>query len=163
MIDNDLLFHSNEVFIIITGALAYIVMLRLPKQFTRQQTIIMLLISIYLSALFDNTLCVHPFNFYYVNNTSIPGFWDLMSYLMFGPFAYLFVYIYSILKKNRATYFIYIVVWAIVALFAEALAWHAGVYRYQNGYQMFFSLPIYLLVLTVTMIYYYSYIHNQEE
>lgn len=146
-------FNVSEWFILINGIMAYLVLYIMPKRFTRTQTLTMILIGAYFSAFFDNTVCVSPFNYYNVNDTPYIDFWDILSFVMFGPFAYFFIYGYSIIRKNKTTYFFYITVWALGAMFAEALSWHAGVYHYLNGYQMFFSLPIYLIVLTLTMIY----------
>ncbi|MCO7125739.1 hypothetical protein NIE88_08145 [Sporolactobacillus shoreicorticis] len=156
----DTAFNSNELFILISGIIAYVIIFLLPKRFTRQQTVTMLLIGIFISAFFDNTVCINPFNYYSVNDTPFVDFWDMLSFVMFGPFAYLFVYFYTGIGKNRSTYFFYISVWALISMFAEALAWHVGVYHYKNGYQLFFSLPIYLIVLTVTMVYYHIFIRR---
>jgi hypothetical protein len=161
MIPKGTVFDSNELFIIINGTLAYLLLFLLPKRFSRQQTVTMLLISAYISTFFDNTVCINPFNYYNVNDTPYLDFWDLLSFVMFGPFAYFFIYFYAIIRKNRTTYFFYISIWAIIAIFSEALAWHAGVYHYKNGYQLFFSLPIYIIVLTATMIYYQFFIRKQ--
>ncbi|EST12247.1 hypothetical protein [Sporolactobacillus laevolacticus] len=157
----DTTINSNELFIIITGVLAYLLLFFLPKRFTRQQTFTMLLIGGYISTFFDNTVCIHPFNYYSVNDTPFMDFWDILSFVMFGPFSYFFVYAYTVIRKNRTTYFFYISIWALISMFTEALAWHAGVYHYKNGYQIFFSLPIYLIVLTLTMCYYQFFIKKQ--
>ncbi|SFF97665.1 hypothetical protein [Sporolactobacillus nakayamae] len=161
MIPKGTVFDSNEIFILIIGALAYLVMFLLPKYFSKQQTITMLLIGNYISTFFDNTVCINPFNYYNINDTPYTDFWDLLSCVMFSPFGYFFVYLYAIIKKNRTTYFFYISMWSLIAVVAEALAWRVGVYHYKNGYQLFFSLPIYIIVLTVTMIYYQFFIQKR--
>lgn len=161
MIPKGTVFDSNEIFILITGVLAYLLLFLLPKRFSKQQTVTMLLIGAYICTLFDNTMCINPFNYYIVNDTPHVDFWDLLSFVMFGPFAFFFIYFYAIIKKNRTTYFFYILVWAFISMFSEALSWHAGLYHYKNGYQLFFSLPIYIIVLTVTMVYYQLFIRKR--
>ncbi|MCQ2009127.1 MAG: hypothetical protein ABF629_00270 [Sporolactobacillus sp.] len=161
MIPKGTVFNSNELFILITGVTAYTAMLLLPKRFNRQQTITMLLIGAFISTFFDNTVCINPFNYYNVNDTPFTDFWDMLSFVMFGPFAYFFIYFYVVIRKNRTTYFFYITIWALISMIAEALAWHVGVYHYKNGYQLFFSLPIYLIVLTATMVYYHYFIQKE--
>ncbi|TGA96078.1 hypothetical protein E4665_16760 [Sporolactobacillus shoreae] len=155
-------FSTNEWFILIVGIAAYTLLFLLPKRLTRSQTVLTLIMGIYFVALFDQTLCKVPFNYYDVNDTSYFELWDALSYIMYGPFAYFFIYGYSIIKKFRSTFFFYILTWAVFSMFAEALAWHAGVYHYRNGYQMFFSIPVYLLVLSLTMLYYQCYIRQHK-
>lgn len=144
---------SNELFILIVGAGAYLLMFVLPQRFTKGQIVTMFLISSYWICFFDTTLCVNPFDYYDINDTPYFDLWDLLSFVMFGPFTYLFIYFYTSIEKNRTTYFFYISIWALIAIVSEALAWHANIYRYKNGYQMFYSLPIYLIVLSITLMY----------
>ncbi|WP_206184285.1 hypothetical protein [Sporolactobacillus sp. THM19-2] len=152
---------SNEWFILITGITAYLIFFLLPKRFTRPQTLVMLLISVYFVSLFDYTLCIEPFNYYDVNDSGQHGPWDFLSHVMYAPFAYFFNYGYSLIKKRRWTAMIYILVWAVFSLFAEALSWHAKVYHYRNGYQMYYSLVVYLFVLSLTMLYHYCFIQSR--
>lgn len=151
-------FNLNEWFILLTGTVVFLLVYLMPKQFTRVQTLTMLLIGFYLGCTFDETFGIGPFNYYDINNTSFMELWDVLTYVMFSPFAYFFVYGYSNVKKSRTAYFFYISVWALGAILLEALAWHAGVYHYLNGYRQYYSLPFYLLALTVTMIYYRLFI-----
>ncbi len=151
------IFDANEWFILVVGLVNYAALFILPKRFSRTQTLLTVLIGIYFVTLFDHTLCIAPFNFYDVNDTAYLDLWDILSYFMYGPFAYHFVYLYSTLRKTRSTYLLYLLCWTILSVTAEALSWHAGVYHYRNGYRMEYSLPVYLLVLSVTMIYYHYY------
>ncbi|MFX3617021.1 MAG: hypothetical protein ACE3JK_05815 [Sporolactobacillus sp.] len=152
--------NSNEGFIILTLAVGYLVIFFLPKRFSRAQTVLAITLGIYLVMLFDNVLCLGPFDFYDINDTSGIDVWDYVSQLMFGPFAYLFMYGCSLIRQNRLYFFLYTAIWALISIFAEALSWHAGVYRYRNHYQMFYSLPIYMLVLTFTLIIYQFFFRN---
>ncbi|WP_100487987.1 hypothetical protein [Sporolactobacillus pectinivorans] len=152
----------NEWFIIVTGITAYSLIFFLPKKFTRAQTVLTLFIGIYFVVFFDHTMCVEPLDYYDVNDSNKIDIWDVLSYIMYGPFAYLFIYGYTLLRKSKSTYFFYLLVWTIFSITAEALAWHAGVYHYRRGYRIFFSIPIYLLVLSLTMIYFQLFIRKTE-
>lgn len=150
---NDLL-NYNELFILVTIFAGYTLLFLLPKRFSRSQTLLAVIIGIYFDLFFDNVLCVQPFNFYAINDTAHIETWDYLSQLMFGPFAYFFFYGCSMLRQTRWNYFIYTAIWSLFAIFSEAVSWHAGVYHYLNNYQMFYSLPIYLFVLTLSLIIY---------
>ncbi|BBN98839.1 hypothetical protein [Sporolactobacillus terrae] len=154
---------SNELFIFIAGTGAYLLMLALPQRFTKRQIITMLLISSYWSCFFDTTLCVNPFDYYDINDTPFFDLWDLFSFVMFGPYTYLLIYAYTEIPKNRTTYFFFIIVWTLIAIASEALAWHANVYQYKNGYQMFYSLPIYLIVISITLMYHTFFVRKKNE
>lgn len=146
--------NYNELFILLTLVAGYTMLLLLPKRFSRSQTLLAVTLGIYLVLFFDNVLCVRPFDFYDINDSSQIEPWDYLSQLMFGPFAYFFFYGCSMLRQTRYAYFIYTSVWALAAIFCEAIAWHTGVYNYRRHYQILYSLPIYLLVLSLSLIIY---------
>lgn len=157
----DKLFNYNELFILLTLFTGYTMIFLLPKRFSRSQTLLAVTLGIYLVLFFDNVLCVQPFDFYDINDSSNIEPWDYLSQLMFGPFAYFFFYGCSMLRQTRYAYFIYTTIWALIAILCEAIAWHTGVYNYRRHYQILYSLPVYLLVLSFSFIIYLFFYRKQ--
>jgi hypothetical protein len=137
-------FNLNEWTILIELFVGLIVILLLPKRFSRKMMIIFFFCGVYSGFLFDHSLSVEPVSFYDVNDKSSYQIMDFLSYISFGPDSYLFFYIYDRFKSVSAP--IYILIWAFLDIGFEWIALQVGIYHYSHGYTIFYSFPIYLVV-----------------
>ena len=153
-------FNANEWFIIVTLILGYGLVLFLPKKYPTHLTILFLIIGMNSGVLFDHTISIPPFDFYDVNDSSFFEPFDFLSYIMYGPFAYLFFYFHKVWKIHGYMNLFYITMWSAVSMFMEGTATHFGVFHYKEGYRFEFSLPFYPYIQSVTLILYLFIMKN---
>jgi hypothetical protein len=149
-------FNGNEWFILIGLCIGYTVMFVLPRRFSRKQAILFGLYGIFGGLFCDHTLSVDPFNLYDVNDTSNFTFMDFLSYLMYGPFGYIFAYVYDKFNIKPSWIPVYILAWSLIAICVEAFAVHAGVFHYSKHYKLAYSFPIYIFFQSGEIALYYG-------
>lgn len=150
-IDN---FSLNEISLVIFNVISYSLMFFLPKKLSRELTCISVLSGLTTGMLFDFTLGGGPLDFYKQNDTNHYELFDLFYYLLFGPFGYFFMYLYNVLRINKITFIFYITAWSIMGIAVQWVFTILNVLTYQNNYQLTYSFPIFLLIQTLTGIYY---------
>ncbi|KPV44106.1 hypothetical protein AN477_08500 [Alicyclobacillus ferrooxydans] len=146
MIIYDTHFNANEWFIMISLCFGFVCVAFFPKRFPRQVAAVFLMCGVYSGFFFDHSLSVEPISFYDVNDISKFQLMDFLSYFMYAPFSYFFFYAYDRLQLKPSYIPLYILVWSLASVGIEWLAVLFGVFHYQHGYQLAYSLPIYLLV-----------------
>jgi len=147
-------FNSNVWFILCLLIIGILVVWKLPRRFPLIESLVYFMYLVFLGIIFDHTIGIKPFDYYDVNNSSSYQFIDFLSYITFGPFGYLFIYIYDFLKIKNSYNTIYIFLWSVSALGTEYIADLFGVFHYKNGYEIYYSFPIYLLLLTSNLFLY---------
>lgn len=153
----------NEWFVLTVSIAGYLVTAVLPRKFTRPQRVIMYLIGFYFVILFDHTLAKPPLNYYDVMDSGSFTIWDFLTYIMYAPFTYIYLYGLTLIQQTRFRIFAYLVGWAVIAILSEGAAWLAGVYHYHNGYTLLQSFPVYLIVLSLTLLYYRYFVDQAAE
>jgi hypothetical protein len=148
-------FDANEWFTIGSLLLLNILIWITPKRFSLLEGMGHYVFGIFISMFFDHTISVKPWDFYDVNDSSAYQVTDFMSYLMFGPYSYFFIYFYLKFRIAGFMNILYILVWACSALFMEWVGIQVGLFHYDKGYKMYWSFPIYLSILSIQMIYYH--------
>lgn len=156
MITYDNIFNWNEWFVIGGLCLSIAVLFLLPRRFTSQTTVIYFLTGVVCGFFFDHSLSVLPVSFYDVNDTSQFQLIDFISYWMYGGLSYVYFYLYDQFGIRARWAPLYILIWSMIAFAMEWLAWIAGVFHYRHGYQLVYSFPIYLIVLSSWVILYYK-------
>lgn len=147
-------FNQNEWFTIILLIIGIILVWKLKDRFSKKELITYLLYSVFIGMFFDHTISIVPFDYYDVNDLTLYEFMDFITYLMYGPFGYLYIYIFDRFKVKTKYAPIYILLWALVSVTMEHIARGFGVYHYKNGYQIYYSFPIYLFTLTSNLCLY---------
>lgn len=147
-------FNINEWFVIITTIVLLIIIWKLPKIFSTSQAVTYFVYGIFIGMFFDHTISVPPFDFYDVNDSSSYQVIDFISYIMYGPYSYIFIYFYSKLKIVGYKSIGYIVLWTALSILMEWIGTKIGLYHYKQGYRLFFSIPIYLFVQTLQIVIY---------
>ncbi|MGJ7911139.1 hypothetical protein [Neobacillus sp. LXY-1] len=154
MVTYDNSFNLNEWFILGVFAASIALTVLLP----RWKLPLILIFTVYgisVGKFFDHTISVGPFRFYDVNDNSHYELMDFISYIMYGPFSYFFVYFYKKLNINGFQNIYYISVWSACSMGLEFLGTKIGIYHYVNHYRLLFSLPVYVLTQTSLVIFYH--------
>ncbi|GAA0611596.1 hypothetical protein GCM10009001_31030 [Virgibacillus siamensis] len=141
-------------YILIALVILYVIFFLLPKRFPRDVTILFLIWGFAVSTLFDFTIGGGLIDLYKTNDLNGYELFDLLTYIMFAPISYLFIYIYDVLNINKKAFIWYILVWMVMGLGAEWFSTVMGVTKHQNGYQLPYSVAVFLIVLTATALYY---------
>jgi hypothetical protein len=155
-------FNANEWFEIIGFCIGYLVLFILPRRFPLKITFVFVICGIYSGFFFDHSISIEPVDFYDVNDRSQYEIMDFISYLKFGPWSYLFFYIWDWLQFRFRFGPLYIFIWGLSSLGLEKLAVLCHVYHYKNGYGIMDSFPLYLLTLSIWSVLYYYFKVKQE-
>ncbi|WP_085522515.1 hypothetical protein [Tuberibacillus sp. Marseille-P3662] len=147
-------FDKNEIYLSIAFVIVYAIFFLLPKRFPRDVTMMYLVWGFAIATLFDFTIGGGLINFYQVNDSGDYELFDVVTYFMFAPISYFFIYIYDALGINKKTVIGFIIVWTIIGLGAEWVSSVMGVTHHQRGYQIPYSVPVFLVVQTITLLYY---------
>jgi hypothetical protein len=157
MIVYDTHFNTNEWFIIVGFCIGYLTLFMLPKRFPIKVTLVFVLCGIYSGFFYDHSLGIEPVDFYDVNDTSAYQFIDFISYLMYGAWSYLFFYVWDCLHLKFRFAPIYIFLWGSISTGLEKIALLCNVYHFKNGYEQFYSFPIYLFTLSCWSVLHYLF------
>jgi len=154
-------FNSNEWFLIIILTIGIILVWKLPKRFPIKESLVYFTCFVFIGMIFDHTISIQPFDYYDVNDKSSYQFMDFVSYLTYGPFGYLFIYFYDFYKIKNPYNTIYIFLWTVISLVTEHIAQILGVFHYKNGYELYYSFPIYLVIL-LSQLYLYKFLNSNK-
>ena len=155
-------FNLNEWFIVTSLILSAALVIWLPRRFSNKTTAVFLLCGVFFGFLFDHTLSVFPVSFYTVNDTPWFEVMDFLSHVMYAAYSYLFFYLYSKLEIKLHAAPLYVLIWVFISVGFEKLCETIGIFRYENGYSIYYSFVIYLLV-TSFWIYFYKVIMAHGE
>lgn len=157
MIVYDHHFNANEWFVIAALCVGVTLVLLLPTRFPLTVSLTFFMCGVYSGFFFDHSLSVEPVSFYDVNDSSKFEVTDFISYWTYGPVSYLYFYLWDTLKLRPRMMPIYILGWLFFAFVMERLGVHFGLYHYQHGYKIDYSLAIYALTFCCWFVLYYSY------
>ncbi|MFC5451932.1 hypothetical protein [Paenibacillus aestuarii] len=146
-------FDLNEWFILITLALGYGIMFRLPPRFPKSVVILVLLLSISIVKIVDVVWMQPPYDLYDVNDTPYYELFDFFTWFLYPPFAYFCVYVYDRQQLRGLSIVLYVVASAIFSTAFEGLAVLCHVYTYK-GWRFFYSFPVYITVITLTLAFF---------
>ncbi|OLS33688.1 hypothetical protein [Bacillus sp. MRMR6] len=147
-------FDKNEIYILVSLVVAYGAFFFLPKRLPREITIMFLVWGFASSTLFDFTIGGGLLDFYKVNDSNKYELSDLLTYFLFAPISYFFIYFYERFKINKNRFIFYILGWALVGLGMEVVSRWMGLTHYQKGYDIEYSFVVFLVVQTTTALYY---------
>ncbi|WP_456274902.1 hypothetical protein [Bacillus sp. AK031] len=147
-------FDKNEIYILIMLAAAYSAFFILPKKLPTNITALFLVWGFSVSTLFDFTIGGGLIDFYRVNDSNRYEFFDLLSYFLFAAFSYFFVYFYEVFKIRGAGFILYVFGWSVIGMAMEKVSSIMGLTHYQNGYKIYYSLAVFLIIQSATALYY---------
>ncbi|MEQ6389728.1 hypothetical protein RZN22_10420 [Bacillaceae bacterium S4-13-58] len=148
-------FNQNEWFVVIVLIVTFFTISKLPRRFSKATTYTLVLMGIFIGMFADHTISIPPFDFYDVNDNSTYEVFDFFTYVMYGPFGYLFLYFYDYLQIKGLKIMLYIILWTSLSIFMEYIASSLGVFHYKKGYSLLFSIPIYLWIQSLVIVYYH--------
>lgn len=148
-------FNANEWFIVIALVVGTLMVLWLPRRFPIKTAGVYLMCGVFCGFFFDHTLSVLPVSFYNINDTSRFEVMDFFSHVMYGPFSFLFFYLYDLFRIKPRHSLLYILVWAFASAGFERLSVAVGIFHYEHGYDIYYSFAIYLAVLSLWVILYH--------
>lgn len=150
----DTQFNGNEWFVIGISVISLAAIWLFPRRFSPLQTTFNLLIGIAFGLIFDHTIEIPPFDLYDLGDQSKYQLFDMFSYMMYAPFGYWFIYWYERLRMYDLMTIVYILLWAGMSVGLEWLGIKFGVFHYKHGYQLIYSFPIYLILLSIHLAMY---------
>jgi hypothetical protein len=148
-------FNLNEWYLIVLLFVVILIFVFVPKRFSTQVSIVFLLFGTYTGYLIDFFIGIDPLNFYDVNDSSKYSFFDVITYIIFGPWSYFYFYIYDRLRLTLTQAPLYILIWSCLGIMVEWISQEIGVYHYRHGYAIYYSLFIYIVVQSIGLVLYY--------
>lgn len=148
---------ENEWFVLIVILLAYSVLLPIPKQLPKSIMIMVMLFSSTVARLFDHLLSSPKLNLYDLMDAPTYEIFDLLTYLLYPPFAYFFVYIFNTLKIRGLWIVLYILLWSIGGTMFEWLTVNIEIFNY-NNWRLSYSFTVYLIVQSLTLLFFQNLI-----
>lgn len=147
-------FDGNEWFIIIAITLSYSLILWLPKRFPLGLTILLLLFGSTIARIYDHLLSSPDLNLYHIMDSSKYELFDVISYFLYAPFSYLYVYLYERLNVRGLWILLYIVISSIIGTLFEGVNALFHVFNY-HGWKLTYSFSVYLFVQALTLLFYH--------
>ncbi|MDL4843068.1 hypothetical protein [Aquibacillus rhizosphaerae] len=146
-------FDLNESFILIGLIVLYSVVIILPKRFPLSITILLITFPAVIARLSDHILSGLLFDMYDVMDSGKFELFDLLTYIFYGPFAYLFIYVYD--KFNISGYgtLLYVIVFTIFGTLFEGLNLLLEVFSYKS-WHLSYSFTYYLTLQPITIWFY---------
>jgi hypothetical protein len=147
-------FDRNEWFVLAMLIISYAIVILLPKRVPTSVMILGLIWGFASSTLFDFTIGGGLMDFYRVNDSNRYEITDLLTYFMFAPFGYLFVYFYEVLKIGKKTLMFYIIGWTLLGVGVQWVAEWMNMTYYQKGYKLEYNIAVFLVIQTITGLFY---------
>lgn len=155
-------FNENEWFVIASILVMNLAIWLAPRIFSKLEALGYYIFGIYIGLFYDHTISTKPWDFYDVNDNSSYQFIDFLSYIMYGPYGYFFLYFYIKWNIRGLKTIQYILIWSLFSLLMEWISLKVGLFHFDKGYKMYWSFPIYLLSQSMMILYYHLVVRNQN-
>ncbi len=149
-------FDINEWFIILSLIGLLFLIWVTPKLFSFLEGFSYFVYGILTGMFYDHTIGIPPWDYYDVNDSSAYQGIDFISYIMYGPYSYFFIYIYRKLGIRGIMNLAYILNWTAFSLLMEWLTVKIGLFHFDKGYKMYWSIPIYMAVQSIQLIFHHK-------
>jgi hypothetical protein len=152
-------FDQNEWFILISLAVLVLLLIFLPKRFPTSITTLILAFSMAVARVVDHLLAGPSINFYDVLDSGKYELFDILCYVPYAPFAYLFVYLYDYWRIKGIYTSLFVLIVSLLGIGFEWLTTTPLIdfFKYHN-WKIFYSLPIYLAIQPITLLFYHTII-----
>jgi len=155
-------FNENEWFVIASILVMNLAIWLAPRIFSKLEALGYYIFGIYIGLFYDHTISTKPWDFYDVNDNSSYQFIDFLSYIMYGPYGYFFLYFYVKWNIRGLKTIPYILIWSLFSLLMEWIGLKVGLFHFDKGYKMYWSFPIYLLSQSMMILYYHLVVRNRS-
>ncbi|MDQ0113729.1 hypothetical protein [Paenibacillus harenae] len=153
-------FDANEWFLIISFLVITTVTLMLPRRFPTIISIVFLLIGSGIAMYSDFHFGIPPVDLYDINDSKQYEWFDLVTFVLYSPFSYLFLYVFDRWRLEGLKISLYVLAWSIAAVAFEAFAVRLHVYNFQKGWNSGYSFVFYLASQTFMIWFYYTVKNN---
>jgi hypothetical protein len=152
-------FDQNEWFILLSLAVLVLLIVFLPKRFPTSITTLILAFSMAIARVVDHLLAGPSINFYDVLDSGKYELFDILCYVPYAPFAYIFVYMYDNWKIKGIYTSLFVLIVSLLGIGFEWLTTTPLIdfFKYHN-WKIFYSLPIYLAIQPITLLFYHTII-----
>ncbi|WP_377559021.1 hypothetical protein [Ornithinibacillus salinisoli] len=147
-------FGANEWFVILSIVVTYTILFLLRKYFSASFTILIILFSASIARIVDHVLAGPPFDLYDIMDTEKFDLLDVFSYFLYGPFAYIFLYLYQKFNIQGMYTYIYTLLWSGLSVAYEWITVLFGVFSFKE-WEPLYSFPVYLFVQSLTILFYH--------
>jgi hypothetical protein len=147
-------FNWNEWFVIINLFVLGLLIWITPKIFSTLESIAHTIYGIAFGMFYDHTISVKPWDIYDVNDNSSYQIMDFLSYVMYGPYSYFFIYLYDKFQIKGIWHLYYVLIWSCISLLLEWIGIQIGLFHYDKGYKIYWSFPIYMVAQSIQIIFY---------
>jgi hypothetical protein len=147
-------FDKNEISILIMLIVAYALIYVLPRKYKREITLLFLFFGLTLGFVFEFTIGGGLIDFYKLNDSDRYELFDVIYFLLFAPFGYLFVYLYDTFHINKKTFIVYIMAWALMGVGMQWVFTLINIIDFKKDYRVPYSFAIFLITQTITALYY---------
>lgn len=144
----------NEWFVIISIIVSYPIFFILRRRFPVSMIILIILFSATIARMADHVLAGPPLDLYDLMDSGNYDLFDILSYLLYGPFAFIFLYFYEKFTIKGMYIFYYILVWSILSVVYERVTVLIGIFTFKE-WNSIYSFPFYLFVQSLTILYYH--------
>jgi hypothetical protein len=145
-------FDLNDWTVIISILITWSTVFLLPRKFSVQYTVLVMLFGLTTASVFDNSLGASTFDYYNIMDGPAYTLMDGAVYLLYPPFAYFFAYIHRSLHINMVGNTLFILVWTLLSVFVENIFTLANVFTYKNGFNLYYSFCIYLVTQSALFV-----------
>ncbi|WP_442596565.1 hypothetical protein [Neobacillus sp. D3-1R] len=146
-------FDENEWMLIGTLIFGVLLYLFLPKRFPHSLSFLVMIFSSFYSRTFDHILASPFMDLYDVMDSPKYEFFGVLTYFMYAPFAYLFIYIYDRLNINGIYTALYILGFSLFGVGFEWIAYKLHIFTYKK-WNLYYSFTVYLLVQYCTILFF---------
>jgi hypothetical protein len=147
-------FDSNDYFVLAAVMVSWGVYFYMPKIFSKQITVLIFLYTLTAAGIFDNSFGAPPFDFYDIMDGAAYTGMDIVVYFIYPPFAYVFLFFYKALHIRNRYLVLYIFSCSFSAISVEWIFHKFGVFHYKNGYNIFYSVCIYLMIQSILLLFF---------
>src|SRR5690606_35876860 len=125
-------FDQNEWFIIISLAVGVVTVILLPRRFPLSVSILLMVFASTVARTLDHLLAGPTVDVYNITDTGKYDLFDLITYTLYAPFAYIFVYIFDRFNIKGYWILLYLVIASLIATLYEWLCVLFDVFNYKG-------------------------------
>ncbi|MEH7332960.1 hypothetical protein V7161_10005 [Neobacillus drentensis] len=147
-------FGLNDYIVITAVFSSWTIYYFLPKIFSKQFTVLIFLYSLTISGIFDNSFGATPFDLYDIMDGPAYTVMDILVYFLYPPAGYIFLFLYKKLRIRDQHLVLFILISTAFSIGIEWIYHKMGVFKYKDGYNITYSICIYLFVQSIFVIFY---------
>jgi len=146
-------FNENEWFIILSIVCGFIFVLFLPKRYPLVISILLVLFTVTIAIIRDHLIATPPLDLYDLNDLEKYEVTDIITYLMYSPYALICAYLFDKFDPKGIYITAYVILWSLFALGFEWLAVFFHVFKF-SGLTFLNSFAFHLLATSIYLLFF---------